>query len=94
MLPFSRTFATLFLAVALCMSVVPVLAQSSRAVGVCAKTALQRAMLLRSVVAQPDWRDAKGRIVGTKVDLDRNTPGKKKVSCHHTDATRTAVIRE
>jgi hypothetical protein len=96
MLPFSKTLAVLFLAVAAAsLPTAPVFAQSSKAVEVCAKTALQQAMLLRSVVAQSDWRDAKGRIVGAKVDLDVNALGKKKkVSCYYTDATRTAVIRE
>ena len=49
---FSKMPAVLFLVVAVCRLPAPALAQSSKAVEVCAKTALQQAMLLRSVVAQ------------------------------------------
>lgn len=70
-------------------------AQGTRAFEACAKAALQQAMLVRSVIAQSDLRDAGGAIVGTKVDLDVNALGKKqKVSCYYTAATRVAVIRQ
>lgn len=73
----------------------PGLAQSSRALEACAKTALQQAMLLRSVIAQSDIRDRSGAVIGAKLDMDVNALGKKtKVSCYYTDATRTAVIRQ
>jgi hypothetical protein len=72
---------------------VPVEAQSSKAFEVCAKAALQQAMLVRSVIAQTDLRDRSGAVIGTKVDLDVNALGKKtKVSCFYTAATRAAVI--
>lgn len=70
-------------------------AQSSKAFEVCAKAALQQAMLVRSVIAQADLRDRSGAVIGTKVDLDVNALGKKtKVSCFYTAATRTAAIRQ
>ncbi len=71
------------------------LAQGSKAFEVCAKTALQQAMLVRSVVAQSDWRNRSGAVIGTKVDLDVNALGKKKkVSCYYTASSQSAVIRE
>jgi hypothetical protein len=74
---------------------VPVEAQSSKAFEVCAKAALQQAMLVRSVIAQTDLRDRSGAVIGTKVDLDVNALGKKtKISCFYTAATRAAVIRQ
>lgn len=73
----------------------PAFAQGSKAFEVCAKTALQQAMLVRSVVAQTDWRDRSGAVIGTKVDLDVNALGKKtRVSCYYTASSRTAVIRD
>jgi hypothetical protein len=73
----------------------PGVAQTSKAFEVCAKTALQQAMLVRSVIAQSDIRDRSGAVTGAKVDLDVNALGKKtKVSCYYTAATRTAVIRQ
>ena len=73
----------------------PGFAQTSKAFEVCAKVALQQAMLVRSVIAQSDIRDRSGAVTGAKVDLDVNALGKKtKVSCYYTAATRTAVIRQ
>lgn len=73
----------------------PVIAQNSKAFETCAVTALQQAMLVRSVVAQSALRDSRGKVVGTKLDLAVNALGKKRtVSCYFTEATRTAVIRE
>ena len=72
----------------------PAVAQGSRAVDTCAKTALQQAMLMMSVEAQTALRDKRGVVVGTKVDMRVNALGKKKVvSCFYTDATRVAVIK-
>ena len=72
----------------------PAIAQGSRAVDTCAKTALQQAMLMMSVEAQTALRDKRGVVVGTKVDMRVNALGKKKVvSCFYTDATRVAVIK-
>ena len=71
----------------------PGLAQTSRAFEVCAKTALQQAMLIRSVIGQSDIRDRTGKVTGVKMDLDVNALGKKtKVSCYYTAATRVAVV--
>ncbi len=72
----------------------PSVAQGSRAVDTCARTALQQAMLVMSVERQTALRDARGRVVGTRVDMRVNALGKKRVvSCDYISATRTAVIR-
>ena len=66
---------------------------NSRAVEVCAKTALRQLLIIQRVVSQKDTRDRRGSIVGAQVRMDVNAFGKKaQVNCIYDAAKGTAII--
>jgi hypothetical protein len=51
-------------------------AQNTKALEICAKTALRQAMLLRQVTGQRDLRDKAGKVTGVELTMDVKTLGK------------------
>ena len=66
---------------------------NSRAVEVCAKTALRQLLIVQRVVSQKETRDRRGTVVGAQVRLDVNAFGRKtQVNCIYDAGKGTAII--
>jgi hypothetical protein len=71
----------------------PGYAQNTKALEICAKTALRQVMLLRQVTGQRDLRDKTGKVTGLELTMDVKTLGKQAtVYCVYDPVKNLAAI--